>query len=347
MKPSPRVRVIRFALILLSLTVSAGSVYSAPAVAPTPENYFEVSGTVIYVNAAVPPKHISDVSVVGTGSPMVQTTTYGGYYTLTGFGWGSYTISLSKTNGVNGINSHDAARIVEHVIGRRHFTNDSQLFIADVTGNDIVSSTDAAKIAQWVVGLPFSPPNFTGKWRFFLPPGPTFPVAQRHGRRLRRPVDRRNHRQLEQLCREARRSRGISSDSIVVDLPSFQTADREIVIPVMVRGAANKEIISFEFDLRYDPSVIQPVSMPADVRGTASNGLSVVANPYEPGLLRVAAYGAFPIDHDGTLVNLRFVPVGAQSNTSLTFDRIMFNEGNLETYVTNGEVSLSNFSAID
>src|SRR6185436_6231924 len=104
-----------------------------------------------------------------TGAPGAKA----GQYQRTGFGAGSYTVSLSKTTGQNGINSFDAARIAQHVAGISLLTNNNQKISADVTGNNSVSSQDAAKIAQFAAGLPFSPPNFSGQWQFFLPPGPT------------------------------------------------------------------------------------------------------------------------------------------------------------------------------
>ena len=62
-------------------------------------------------------------------------------------------------------------------------------------------------------------------------------------------------------------------------------ADNEVVIPVSVQGAANKGIISYEFDLRYDPVGDTASGDPVDVTGTVSRGLSAVANADEPGLV--------------------------------------------------------------
>ena len=58
--------------------------------------------------------------------------------------------------------------------------------------------------------------------------------------------------------------------------------DKEIVVPVSVQGVADKGMISYEFDLRYDPAVIQPLENSVDVTGTVSRGLSVVTNATEP-----------------------------------------------------------------
>ena len=88
--------------------------------------------------------------------------------------------------------------------------------------------------------------------------------------------------------------------------------------------------------------MIQPLADVVDVAGTVSRGLTVVANPNEPGRLRVVVYGPLPIDNDGLLLNLRFTAVGAPGTISpLTWERIMFNEGESQTLMTNGQVEIS------
>ncbi len=117
--------------------------------------------------------------------------------------------------------------------------------------------------------------------------------------------------------------------------------DKEVILPVKIHGAENKEVISYEFDLRYDPSVIQPLADAFEVKGTVSVGLSVVTNAMEPGLLRVVVYGVKPIENDCVLLNLRFTAVGKPGAVSpLSFERIMFNEGEPGTIVTEGRVEL-------
>jgi hypothetical protein len=130
---------------------------------------------------------------------------------------------------------------------------------------------------------------------------------------------------------------------IAVELPSLSIeAGKEIVVPVNVQSVSNKGVISYEFNVRYDPSVIQPVADVADLKGTVSRGLSVVTNASEPGLLRVVVYGALPIDDDGVLLNLRFVAVGAAGSVSpISFERMMFNEGDIRIAMTDGRVELS------
>ncbi|MBK8466694.1 MAG: hypothetical protein IPL32_12770 [Chloracidobacterium sp.] len=325
-----------------------------------------VSGTVTYGNAAAPPKYISNATVTGTGSPSVFTTTAApggtaGQYTLTGFGSGSYTVSLSKTTGQNGISSLDAARIAQHVSGSVLLTTDSQKVTADVSNNNAISSFDAAQIATFVATG--SSAGLAGQWRFFVSPGPTFPVGTSPTSRTytsvtssiagedysgllmgdvsgnwnptaARTADRRQETgDLSQETDESLKA------NIAVSLPEISTKNKEITIPVSVQSIANKGVISYECDLRYDPSVIQPLVDVIDLKGTASRGLSVVTNAAEPGLLRVVVYGAYPIDENGVLLNLRFAVVGSTGAVSpLSFERIMFNEGESRVFITNGQI---------
>ncbi len=324
-----------------------------------------IDGTVTYGNAAAPPKFISNATVTGIGSPTVMTTTAApgataGQYSLSGFGAGSYTVSLSKTTGQNGITSNDAARIAQHVAGT-NLLNTTQKVVADVSDNNAVSSFDAGLIATYVVSGP--PSGIAGTWKFFVPPGPTFPVGSSPTSRIYESVTgsisgedyiglligdvsgnwtNTGARPVGSWQRQLAEQEG--SDTLVrVKIPSLVTPlDKEVIVPIGVERAANQGIISYEFDLRYDPSIMQPQAEPVDVAGTASRGFAVVTNATEPGLLRVVVYGAMPIDHDGVLLNLRFNAVGASGSISpLIWERILFNEGDPQVTVTNGQVELS------
>ena len=197
------------------------------------------------------------------------------------------------------ITSNDAARIAQGVTGSLPFVSNNQRFAADVTGNGGVSSGDAAKIAQFVAGLPFSPPNFTGEWRFFTSNLPAFPAGAHPQERTYasvtsnvtgedyvgiligetsgnwnpathpRPagggaaeVDVGAERKSAAFPLSEGQSPGMQGPErgIAVELPQMTAADgKEIVVPVNVQGLADKGVISYEFDLRYDPLVIQPL----------------------------------------------------------------------------------------
>lgn len=128
-----------------------------------------VSGTITYGNALgnpAPPRFVSGVLLSGSGAPDVSTTSVfpGGTYSLTGFGSGSYTVTPSKTGGINGaITSFDAARVAQHVAAVTLLTG-NQLVVADVSGNGVISSFDAGQIARFAAGVPGS--GATANWIF-------------------------------------------------------------------------------------------------------------------------------------------------------------------------------------
>ena len=326
---------------------------------PTPTAPQVINGTITYGNAngsPTPPRFISNVQVNGAGSPPVSATTGGlgplaGQYSLTGFGSGSYTVTPSKTGGVNNaINSFDAGKIAQHVAGISLLSGNS-LVAADTSGNNAINSFDAGQIARFVVSLP--PYANTGLWRFYTIPSIPFPVGST-------PTSRTYPSVTGTLNGEdytgiligevsgnwantgARPATGPVHITSVAAPQLVTPADAEVLIPVAVEGATSKGIISYEFNLRYDANVIQPQADPIDLTGTVSRGLTAVANAAEPGLLRVAIYGAVPIDGNGVLLNLKFTAVGAPGTVSpLTWERIMFNEGDPGTLVTDGAVELS------
>ncbi len=146
------------ASMMASITVAA-----APSPTPTPA----INGTVTYGNAIgnPNPRFVSNVLLTGAGSPDVSTTTSfpAGTYTLTGFGASSYIVTPTKTDGVNGITSFDAAKIAQHAAGITTLTG-NQFLAADTSGNGSVTSFDAAQIARYAAAIPGV--GATGTWKF-------------------------------------------------------------------------------------------------------------------------------------------------------------------------------------
>ena len=309
---------------------------------PTPP---VIRGTIIYGNAITSTtRFVSNVLISGVGSPNVSTTSADpgptiGTYSLGGFGSGPYTVRPTKTGGVkNSINSFDAGRIAQHVIGNIVLTG-NQLIVADVSGNGIINSFDAAYVASYVVNNP-GPRGSTGKW-IFIPVSRNYPSVT---------ADVSGHDYTALLMGEVsgnwnHGSSGLVSGperSTVISAPHLVTPpNNEVIVPVSIQGAVNKEIISYEFDLRFDPSVIQPQKDPIQLAGTVSRRLSFAANAEEAGRLRVAVYGAIPLDRDGVLLSLRFIATGKPGSVSpLTWERIMLNEGSPRV-AANGQIELS------
>lgn len=304
-----------------------------------------ITGTVTYGNAigAPNPRFVSNVSISGAGSVAVSTSTNSsGTYTLSGFGSGSYTVTPSRSGGQNGsITSFDAARIAQHAAGIA-LLNQTQLSVADVSGNGTVSSFDSAQIARYVVGV--SPFGSTANW-IFNPVNRTYPSVA---------ANIAGQDYLALLMGEVSgnwqdtgaRSIVASENSTAIRIPSLEApANNEFVVPLMIENAANKNVISYEFDFRYDPTVIRPLENPIDVKGTVSRGFFVVSNVESDGLLRIAAYGPLPLAANGILLNLRFRSLHSEGAVSpLVFERMLLNEGDPAAIATSGLVKISSLT---
>lgn len=281
----------------------------------------------------------------------------GGTYSLSGFGAGAYSVTPTKSGGSNGaVSSFDAARVAQHAAGPPlpQLTG-NQLLVADVSNNGSITSFDAGMIAKFAAGPPYVPPGIglTGTWKF-IPASRDYPsvttdvTGEDYSALLMGEVSGNWTNTGAKLVGDGEwedvgaagswLKRGIS-----VTAPRLVIwTDNEVVVPLIVDGAAEKGIISYEFDLRYDPSVIQPKADPVDLAGTVSRGLSFAVNAEEAGFLRVVVYGPMPIDENGLLLNLRFTAVGtAGSSSMLTFERIMFNEGEPQVTASDGLIELS------
>jgi len=329
---------------------------ATPTTTPTPIGPV-ISGAVTYGNAigAPTPRFVSNVTLSGMGSVPVSTTTNFplGTYSLSGFGTGAYTVTPSKIGGVVNISSFDAAKIAQHVAGVNFLTG-NQLIVADVSGNGTLSSFDAGQVARYVAAV--AGYGSTGSW-IFSPANRTYPgvandiPGQDYVALLMGEVSGNWVNTGSRPVRDAALAdpENVGPErAITVRLPDVVTEiGNEVIIPVQVQGAAGKQIVAYEFDLKYDPSVVRPTIDPIDVKNTASRALSVVTNGTQPGLLRVVVYGALPIEQNGVLLNLRFTAVGQSGAISpLTFERIMFNEGEPTVTITAGRIELS-YTAAD
>lgn len=323
--------------------VATNTFTPTPTAAQTPS----ISGSVTYGNAigAPTPRFVSNVTITGDGSPVVTATSTfpTGSYALTGFGPGSYTVTPAKTAGQNGITSFDAARISQHVTGVNSLTG-NQLIVADVSSNGTISSFDAAEIARYAASV--SGFGATGNWTF----NPTNHVYSSVNSAITGEgfsallMGEVSGNWTDTGVRpQSKGSDDSDQDDITVTSQQMIVgAGNDVLIPVSVIGVANKGIIAYQFDLRYDPAVLQPQENAVEVKETASRGLSVVTNLIEPSLLRVVVYGAYPIDNDGVLLNLRFTAVGSPGSVSpLTFERLMFNESDFRVTAIDGSVNLT------
>jgi hypothetical protein len=308
-----------------------------------------ISGSVTYVNGAIAPDVVR-TTLNATGSVNTSAlTNLSGVYTLSGLGAGAYTVTPSKPTNqdANGISGFDAALIAQHVVNLITL-NSTQRTAADVSANGVITSYDSALVAQYVALI--ANPGVTGSWRF-IPASRTYPNAE---------TDQTNQDynailmgevsgnwtppasliegviapQPEKLAPEA--AIGVTATS------KFVQPNANFIVPVMVQDTTGRGIISYQFDLIYNPNTIQPQANEIDVAGTVSNGMVVTVNSATPGLLKVVIFGTASRVGAGTLLNFKFTAVGAPGAVSpLTLQSFMFNEGDPQVSVSNGAVQIT------
>ncbi len=121
-----------------------------------------------------------------------------------------------------------------------------------------------------------------------------------------------------------------------VRVPDTTIAPSETVqVPIRADGLAGREVLSWQFDLRYDPAVLDTVTVGA--RGTLAEGRRMTANTTRPGRLSVAVAGTAPVTSGGRLVVLR-LRGGRAGTTAVAWEAMQFNEGPPAARTHDGEV---------
>ena len=291
-----------------------------------------VSGRITYENAAVPIVPVPFTDLEGAGTPSVFAASNSqGNYALTGFGAGAYTVTPTKADAIftapNGIFSDDASLIARHVVGLTTL-NATQLRAASVAGQPSVTSFDAGLVAQWIVGIPHALSQ-AGKWTF-SPVSRTYPsigssqADQDYAALLIGDVNG------DWSASAMGPQRAFERNAVLASLPLVMKGvhGTQITIPLRLDDLAGREVSSFQFDIAFDPRVIELAQLAANLRGTMSDGLTVVSNSSYPGWLKVVVYGATPVNGDGVYVDLMFLPIGeAGSSTHVMIKGFRFNNG--------------------
>jgi len=124
------------------------------------------------------------------------------------------------------------------------------------------------------------------------------------------------------------------------------------IIPVVVGDTTGQGIFSFDFDISFNPAVLQPQSPAFDTSGTLSSGYAVNTSTFTDGggnlHLLLNAFGTSELTGQGTLIKLKFNVVGVNgSTTPLTWVSFNFNEGTPPDTDINGNFTAASPSAAD
>jgi hypothetical protein len=212
----------------------------------------------------------------------------------------------------------------------------------DNIGPDI-TSLDAAFIAQKIVGI-CAGNNLSGQWRFSPlnvdhPSGVTGQLVENYRAYLLGDVSG----DWDPMGAAPGRSIPIFEVPAVVSFPEISApAGRAVTLPLRLEDLQWREVNAYQFDLAYDPDVIGPADAAATITGTMSEGLNVVYNSSEPGLLRVAIYGAIPVMGDGVYLDLHFKITGSTgASTPLKIENFRLGDGTVPVMVMNGTLKIN------
>jgi hypothetical protein len=209
-----------------------------------------------------------------------------------------------------------------------------------------LSSFDAALIAQKVVALCTNPNNHAGEWKFYA----ANPLSIADGQSSYSGKDFKAYMLgdvdgswvTSAVNRPALRHQGEgAANSAVASLPSVTAQPGEaITVPLRIDGLAETGVTSYQFDINYDPAVLTPAQAAAvSLEGTNAGNLSIAFNTTQPGLIKVAVYGAFAATGDGVYANLRFTASG-RGVSPLTFADMRLNDDGVPVTVTDGQVNV-------
>ncbi len=135
-----------------------------------------------------------------------------------------------------------------------------------------------------------------------------------------------------------------SPSTINVSMPTGLTSlkNTALTVPVNVSDTSGRGIISYDFVVNYDSSVLTPMATAFDKTGTLSGGFEVSVNSTTPGTLIVSGFGANPLSGSGTLLNLKFTAIGDAPNCgALNFTSFQFNEGSPASTTTSGQACVT------
>jgi len=298
-----------------------------------------VSGKVTYANAltstAVP---FTTLNAAGS-LPLSIMTDANGDYSLSGFVAGAYTVTPSKTNQVNGISNLDASRVAQHIVGLTVLDANQQI-AADTSGNGTIGSLDAAYIAQFIASI--TNPGITGRWKF-LPASRSYPnvltnqTGQDYSAILVGDVTgnwnpagalRFDLSAGSDSTTQEEKAAQVEGVKVIAQANELVAEEMAMTLNLTATETTGEGILGYQFDLFYDPTVIEPQAVGCDVTETLSNGMTAICHASESGVLKVVLFGATPMSGTGTLLKLNFKLIGAKNSTpAFNIKNFMFNEG--------------------
>jgi hypothetical protein len=133
---------------------------------------------------------------------------------------------------------------------------------------------------------------------------------------------------------------------VIVALPQSLTArpGQDVAIPITV-SQLPQGIYSFDFEIEYDTTVVEPAAPYYNTSGSLATSFSIIVNPsYTASRVKIVGYGmtALP-ENEGTLFTTLFkVKSSAQDGLyNLSLHNLLFNQGEIASTIQNGAIQIS------
>lgn len=237
------------------------------------------------------------LSATGAAS-ISDTTDIAGRYQIGPTPVGDYDIALSRGDGsLAAIDALDAADILRHLIGELTLSPD-QSFAADVSGNGVIGTTDAALILRFLVGLESSFP--VGSFWQFKPGTMQFqPLIQDEFRNFTAYLMGDVDGSWESAGGTGKRLAATGPSLRLQRLPA--APDRQLELLVRADDLTRMRGGTLEFS--YDTDALRALDVE---RADLGPDFLLVSNLQEPGVLRVAFAGTQALEGSADLLRVVF-----------------------------------------
>lgn len=256
-----------------------------------------------------------------------------GDYLITGVPTDSYTLTPSKSDGVNGISAYDASLALQHAADLATLSG-HQATAADVNKSGSISSMDAFYILQKAVDLIALP--FPGAGLVW-----DFDPASRALPNLSTDYDDQDFTGI--LLGEVsgnwsgagllRRSAS-AADPVTLRVQGGIPDGAGVVTATLIVESGSASVQSLDLALSYDPDVVTAL---AATTGPEAQEWMMSANLSQPGEIKVALAGALPVSGDAQVLLLTFqLDDASGTGTEVALTRGDVNEGQIPTNLLPG-----------
>jgi hypothetical protein len=148
--------------------------------------------------------------------------------------------------------------------------------------------------------------------------------------------------------------RATSIAPLAVSIPHVTGPTTSIItVPITVGDLTGEGVKAYDLQVTFNPAIVIPDGTPFDTAGTRSSTMLITPNAMNPGHLIISAFQATDISGSGTLINLRFMIVGAPGQfTPTVFEDytdpgtifhpgFRFNAGTPTAVPTNGSIHVN------